>query len=407
MYNKTVMDQLIAEIKKHDGIADKTKLRQLITARFALEKKRTVFCCEDFAIRFCKADSGKFSNTVLALSVLLKYDDAPFVVCVVTPKQNIMLLANSSLLRKVSHSSKELRADNIKGSFNGVDILREVNGINNTPDNFEKLFKYHTGIAREDNIARLVAATNDIVARDLRFQVDDSNKAQLLDAVTRTQAFIASAEYKQLKSELDSRVEKVRAEIGIAVRDYANNVNLRGRVIEYLITEDDTPLKRRIINALRNKLPLPQFVTEDALGDFSKSYAAHDVEVDIKSKVTSFDSNPKGYNIDKLLSFLSSDRAVYMIYIVGIDANNTINTRLCSVFDERILKATNIVHHWAGRNSRGVVQFMGSGLTDILAASPCSSIDSTKATAFLKKLIERGGEDNDTIRQDDNEDAEG
>lgn len=39
------------------------------------------------------------------------------------------LYANSTLLRKISHSSQELRVDNIKDSFDGSDIIRELEGI--------------------------------------------------------------------------------------------------------------------------------------------------------------------------------------------------------------------------------------------------------------------------------------
>ena len=66
------------------------------------------------------------SNTVLSLSALQKYDDKPFIVCIVTPDTNYMMLANSTFLKKISHSSQELRVDNIRGSFNGSDIMIEL-----------------------------------------------------------------------------------------------------------------------------------------------------------------------------------------------------------------------------------------------------------------------------------------
>ncbi len=78
-----------------------------------------------------------------------------------------------------------------------------------------------------------------------------------------------------------------------------------------------------------------------------------------------------------------------MIYLLGIDENKKIVAGLCSVFDPRLIKCTNIVHHWAGRNTRGVAQFLGTGLIDIIneCDSPQVSID--MANEFLKRLIDR------------------
>ena len=62
----------------------------------------------------------------------------------------------------LSHSSQELRENNIRGSINGSDIMREFEGIRNFPDNFERLFNIHHGLGFEGNLVRLVEATNDI-----------------------------------------------------------------------------------------------------------------------------------------------------------------------------------------------------------------------------------------------------
>jgi hypothetical protein len=95
----------------------------------------------------------------------------------------------------------------------------------------------------------------------------------------------------------------------------------------------------------------------------------------------------KAYNIDKLLEFLAAEKSVYMIYLVGIGERGEIITRLCSVFDSRLIKATMVQPHWAGRNSRGVAQFLGTALTRILVQPDASEIDHETATAFLQDLI--------------------
>ena len=156
------LNQLLEVLVSHHGINDKSKLATIVAARFGLTRDRSVFYCDDFAIRFSSAAGPNFSNTVLSLSNLKKVDHLPFLVCVVTPSENHVLLANTTMLRKISHSSQQLRVDNIRGSFNGSDILREFEGIDNLPANIERLFSIHAGLGFEGNLVRLVEETNNI-----------------------------------------------------------------------------------------------------------------------------------------------------------------------------------------------------------------------------------------------------
>lgn len=71
-----------------------------------------------------------------------------------------MLLSNTTFLKKISHSSQQLREENIRGSFNGSDIWRQFHNIENSHENFEALFAIHKEIGFEGNLARLVEATN-------------------------------------------------------------------------------------------------------------------------------------------------------------------------------------------------------------------------------------------------------
>ena len=148
-------------------------------------------------------------------------------------------------------------------------------------------------------------------------------------------------------------------------------------------------MKDKIIDSLHSGATLPEFKTEDKLGDYSKTYPSYITETDIKTKVLFLDGNPKAYNIDKLLEFLSTQKSVYMIYILGIDENKNIVARLVSAFDDRLIGATNLQQHWAGRNSRGVAQFNGKVLVEILKQGNGSHINPIEAEAFLKHLIER------------------
>lgn len=387
MYNRDAISRLVAYIQRLNGIGDKEKLSFMVKKEFNLVQDRKVFYSPDFAIRFSKAKSKRMSNTVLSLSALQKYDDKPFIVCVVTPDINYMMLANSTFLKKISHSSQELRVDNIRGSFNGSDIMLDFDSMENEPDNFQRLFAYHAGLSFQDNLERLVESTNDIVGRDLKFSVSPADENNILSSVDRAERFLRSPEYIDLNEDLDSRVAKVQGEIAIAA--FIDNVNMRGRVIEYLITDDGSTLKDKIINALHSGSPLPTFKTEDKLGDYSKTYPSYVTETDIKTKVLFLDGNPKAYNIDKLLEFLSTQKSVYMIYLLGIDENKNIVARLVSAFDDRLIGATNLQQHWAGRNSRGVAQFNGNALVTILEQGNGSRINHNEAQTFLKRLINR------------------
>lgn len=386
MYNKSAIDHLIAVIEEHNGIGDKERLANIVQKEFSLVKDRKVFSNEDFAIRFSKSEHKRMGNTVLSLSALQKYDNKPFVVCIVASSMNYLLLANTTFLKKISHSSQELRRDNIKGSFNGSDITLDFQGIENEPQNFQELFAYHEGFSFQDNLERLVESTNGIVGRVQKFDVTALEKESIFSSISRASEFVNSKYYDDLRKDLDDRVAKVQGEIAIAA--FIDNVNLRGRIIEYLITDNGSTLKNQIIKALHDRKSLPQFKTEDKLGDYSKDYPFFCTETDIKTKVLFLDGNPKAYNIDKLLKFLATDKSVYMIYLLGIGESGEIVARLCSIYDARLIRNTNVIHHWAGRNSRGVAQFIGTGLVQIFSEEDGTIVSEKLAKTYLQKLIE-------------------
>src|SRR5258708_5256044 len=131
----------------------KDELQKATAKQFALEKK-SVYFCKEFALYFASAQGSTFSNTVRSLSTLRKHDHIPFIVCVVRPNGVEFLLSNSTFLRKISHSSQQLRIDNVRGSFLGHDIIPVYDGIENKPENFETLFDVHSQFSWEENLAR-------------------------------------------------------------------------------------------------------------------------------------------------------------------------------------------------------------------------------------------------------------
>ena len=383
MYNREAIGRLVAFISNRDGVADKSGLSLAAQRAFSLVKERSVFYCEWFAIRFCTAASRNFGNTVLALSTLRKYDDIPFIVCLVTPTRNHLMLANATFLKKISHSSQELRQDNIKGSFNGSDIMREFEGVENIPKNFEYLFNSHENYTFEENLKRLVEATNNIAPIGRRFVPSESQIKCIRESVNRAISFLSSNEYNILSDDLNNRVHLVESEIAIAA--FIDNVNIRGRIIEYLITAEDD-LKATLMRCLQLRQPLPEIFTADELGDYEREFDHYLTETDIKTKVLFLSSNPKGYNIDKLLSFLAEEKSVYLVYVVAIDKDKTIQTQLCSMFNRQLLSGTRIIKHWAGRNSRGVTQYDGRTLEAIVENFDID-IDYKDSQAFITDCL--------------------
>lgn len=382
---KNVIEQFIDFLIQHDGINDKAKLAQLAFCRFQLTKDRSVYYCKHFAVRFSSSATSNFGNTVLSLSNLKKVDDLPFFVCLVTPLCNYLFSANSTFLTKISHSSHKLRENNIRGSFNGTDIMRSFEGIQNTPENHERLFNIHSAIGFDGNITRLVEATNNISPSGSKFLVNDAQRQQILSAPERASRFVKSVDAQTLKNELDAKVNKFRNEILLAA--LIENINVRGRIIEYLIAGEDEGLRQEIINFLQKRSSgIPQFKTENTLGDFTRDFPEFYTETDVKTKILFLHSNPKAYNLDKLLEFLSSERSVFMFYFVGIDLKGVVNTILVSMFQEKLLNSTILLKHWAGRNSRGVTQFEGAAISSLICA-PETNINEEDSKLFLENIL--------------------
>lgn len=383
--NNSIADLLVV-IKNNDGINDKAKLARLIADSFSLVKDRSVYYCNNFAIRFSSSVSQNFGNTVLSLSNLQKFDNRPFIVCLVTPRCNYTYLANTTFLKKISHSSQELRENNIRGSFNGSDIMRELEGIPNTPENFERLYNIHDGLGFDGNLIRLVAATNNIEPSGRKFLPTEAQKERILLAPTRAASFVKSIDSQTLKNDLDAKVKDFKNEILLAA--LIENVNVRGRIIEYLIAGQDDRLRQEIIDALQGRTNgIPQFKTENSLGDYAKKFDEYFTETDVKTKIMILDSNPKAYNLDKMLQFLGEEHSVFMFYFVGVEPGKIVNTVLVSMFQERLLNATILLRHWAGRNSRGVSQFEGKTIGRLLL-SPEKSINVEKARNFLQRVLD-------------------
>lgn len=377
--------KFIELVKTYDGIGNKEKLLEFISDKFRFTIDRKVYYTNTFAVRFSYSKSDNFSNTVLSLSKLQKYDHIPFLVCLITPTENKIYCANTTFLTKISHSSQQLTQYNIKGSFNGSDIIKNFEGIDNNRDNILKLFAIHVEIGFDANLSRLVEATCNIVPSGRKFEIGHKERSNITRSVRRAREFCDSNEFSVLKSELDKKVEQYYNEILVA--SHIDNTNLRGRIIEYIIAGNNEDLKKNIAKEIVEQYSkLPEFKTENTLGDYVRVFDQHHTETDIKTKIILLNSNPKGYNIDKFLEFHNRVNTVFLFYFIGIDEEKIFNKVLVSVFQKDLINSTILLRHWAGRNSRGVTQFEGVTIHHLLV-KPNNEIDEKQSKEFLEKLF--------------------
>lgn len=206
-----------------------------------------------------------------------------------------------------------------------------------------------------------------------------------MQAPQRAKDFVVSAEYSTLESELDRITLEYKNEIILA--SLIDNVNIRGRVIEYIIAGEDDKLRDEIIDALQKGTKrIPGFRTKNTLGDFVKIFDKYDTATDIKTKVMALSSAPKAYNLDKMLEFLAKEKSVFMFYFVGIMSRQVVGQALISMFQNDLRDTTHVLKHWAGRNSRGVAQLSGQAI-DTLMKEPNNDIDITKSQSFLESIM--------------------
>ncbi len=224
MYKEEKINRLVSYIQQHTGLG-KEKLQEKVAEEFGLTTDRKVYYCEDFAIRFSSSTNKNFANCVLSLRKLQQFDDRPFLVCVVLPEENELLLANTTCLQKISHSSQNLTIDHIRGTFLGVDILRKVEGMCNEPSNFKKLFLLHESIGFYKNLERLVKNTNAIIGTKRKTELKNTDIETIYESPKRALQFIHSDAYLLLKKDLENRVRKVEKEIVLASQ--IDNVNIR------------------------------------------------------------------------------------------------------------------------------------------------------------------------------------
>jgi len=344
----------------------KSQLAERIAEDFHLSKARSVYFGDDFAIRFCHASGASFSNCVVSLAVIKSFDHLPILVCILRSTGVETVLANSTFINKVSHSSHKLTVTNIRGTILGHDILKEYDRMRNAPENFEALFARHNELAWDDNLERIVENTHAIIATGERFQPTDAERSLILASVNVADETSRNRLTDCIEEELTVLVQARKMLLMQAAK--IDNGNLRGNTIESILTEESS------IHSLEDQ----EFKLKNGVR----------LLVDIKSKLLDRkSSSPKLYNVDKFLKELADGNTLLSLFCIGIDVDHNATTcRLVNVFDSTILNATRVQFHWAGRNSRGVTQLAGD-VSEIFESDFSPKIDVKVATAFVTDLL--------------------
>lgn len=390
------MNQLVHDfvrlVENNKEINTKEEMIEVVCQNFTMVKDgKAIYHTDFFAVVFCYSKNNSFSNVVLSLSKLEKYDHIPcFVVLVKKDFDNVIYMINTTFLDKISHSSNDLRIDNIRGSLLGSNIRKEIVEIakRNQPTDFDDLFSYHQGFTWQENLERLVESTNNIKPNKEKAVLNDNEKKNLLKAPSRAICFVNSEDYNILLDDLRNRCEEVKE--AILVASHIDNVNIRGRLIEVLITSNPDERNKLLRNIGEIEHLLPTYDTKNDLGDYVRTFEKSDSYTDIKTKVLYLDSNPKAYNVDKFLKCMGKDKSVFMFFFVGIDETGIVNTVLASVFHNKLQKTTLLQHHWAGKGARGAAQFNGKTINELLREDPfINQINEEDSQRFLLGLLER------------------
>jgi cell fate (sporulation/competence/biofilm development) regulator YlbF (YheA/YmcA/DUF963 family) len=360
----SILDKIVELSKSFEKPFQKQLIVNKIEQEFGLLKDRKLYFNDNLALRFSDAKTG-YSNTFLGFQKILDHDDKPLIACIIRKDYLEFLLANSTFINCISHSSKNLADNHIRGSANLSNIIREFSSLKNERKNFAKLFEIHKEVPQKDNIERIVEATKNIIGQVQKFEPSKEQMQKIYSSAQFIQELEKKAEFQSFENELIKRVGTLK-DIILATSKI-DNVNLRGNKIENLVTSG---------------------TNSHDLGDILRTIGDAKVIIDVKSKLLNFSSAPKAYNIDKLLKELSQGKTYFGYLFIGVDYNrNEVKVKLISFIDEMMIENTTIQHHWSGLNSRGTAQ-LNDNIKVVFNENFTSKINIDNTKEFLKKLIE-------------------
>lgn len=398
-FNTEKIYKLLNFIYEQHWITTKERLRSDIIQHFNLQSfSRSLFYCDDFAIRFSHTNWNprSIANTILSLKSLMVFDsELPIFLCIVWKEENVVYMINTTFIHKISHSSKWLTQNNIVWSFLWGDIIQDYNWIANIPENFEILWREHYNVMKSGwNLNRLVENTNNIVWTLKPFSPTYEEETQIYNSINRFFSAKEASVLSDIYCQFEDNINRYYNEI-LFVAKNVDNVNLRWNIIEYIVINwEETDEWIEIIDSINNwiidiKVDLQN---KHDLWDAEIEVSGYKIAIDVKSKIISENtwSEPKVYNIDKFLEFHSKENTIFLLLFIGIDIDNwNIYTSLRSPFDTELLENQAIQWHWSGRGRRWTVQYSWSAINNVLFREDTylDIIDYDKAQEYLAELL--------------------
>lgn len=342
-----------------NNISDKNIVRDKSIQIFNLNKDRTTYYNNEFAVVFSfTSNINHYSNVIISLNKIKKYDNIPFFNAVITNNENHLFLINSSFIKKISHSSKNLSLTHICGSILGTDIIKT--------ENIED-YNEHLQNTWENNFIRIYNNTKNIVPKYSKKIFDKNEINNIFQSIDYAENFYKNS-YFTIQSQLDEQLKFINNNYNTILSKIKNkDSNTRGKIIqEIFITQSLDPL-------------FNTFYSSNGLDD----YKIDNYYIDIKTHFEGNPSNPKLYNIDKLLSFYSNNPSkIFCIYIICLN-DKCATGLLYSVYDENILNNILITNAWSGINSRGTTQIKINNIIN----NKIKNINTEQAKLFLEEII--------------------
>ncbi|MBL7983187.1 MAG: hypothetical protein JNL52_15405 [Flavobacteriales bacterium] len=352
--------QRIAAAERYNKEAVKTKL-----LTNGLHKVgRSLYGCKDeqgkLVAVFKLVDSKKSnSNTVTSLKNILKHDDVPFIAVFLDRAAVRFMLANSSLVKKASHSSQGITHQRIKGSINGGDILHALGDTPNDREHIEQLFAQHEMEDHSEHRERIVEATLAIKGRASSAAPDWELVERNLSAGSE---LLDNATLEEIRAKLFTRVEQMKEAI-LACASHTTPKAF-GDCVERMILGADPA---------------------HALGDIH--FADGRIAVDIKARKAGVPSSPKAVNVQKLVDHLSKGPGATLYFMVTVDvASGTLSCNLIQMLHTDLLPHYWHDVRWSGRDSLGTLSFKGD-LSSVLSAKERLELGPAAAVAKLKDLL--------------------
>ena len=316
----------------------KSVVEELLLKEFKLEKvDRNLFAHKDFKIRVASTNSNspKLGNTFKSFNSIIKYDDLPIILMIVSPNQIYYRLVNLTFIKKVSHSSKLLEVSKIRGNLNGPDIMSEFNGLENSKENFDKLFSMHLLENKKENIERIIRETHNIkasVSTGKKISVSLKDFEQYIKTENK---LLTSKEFSIIENTDRKKILNLSKEI-IEIFETVDNVNVQGNSIEQLITGSG------------NTHGIEDTIYESLYGK---------IKIDYKTKNLGKQASPKAVDINKLVETIAEGNRFLFQLVEYNPENKKISTCLFSPFEEFVINNSLVQHHWSGRGSLGHIQF--------------------------------------------------